>query len=240
MILSDFLKAVGQLGDRRFRRVLWLGLALTLALLFGFYAVFLYGIQWITPDTVTIPVIGEVTWVDDLLSWGSILLMLLLSFFLMIPVASAFTGLFLEDVAQAVEDRHYPGLPPALKIPWTDVLTDTLSFLGLLIVVNIVAFVVALFFAPFSPFIFYGVNGFLLGREYFQVAAMRRIGRQGAREAFRGNVGQIWLAGGLMALPLSVPVLNLIVPILGAATFTHLFHRVQGNSRARTSPDRRP
>ncbi|MAQ84773.1 MAG: hypothetical protein CMH12_16230 [Maritimibacter sp.] len=239
MILSDFLKAVGQLGDRRFRRVLWLGLALTLALLFGFYAVFLYGIQWVTPDTVTIPFVGEVTWVDDLLSWGSILLMLVLSFFLMVPVASAFTGLFLEDVAQAVEDRHYPALPPARNIPWTEALTDTLNFLVLLIVVNVVAFVVALFFAPFAPFIFYGVNGFLLGREYFQVAAMRRIGRQGARAAFRANVGQIWLAGGLMAVPLSVPLLNLIVPILGAATFTHLFHRVQGSSRARTSPDHR-
>ena len=30
----------------------------------------------------------------------------------------------------------------------------------------------------------------------------------------------------LMALPLSIPLVNLVIPILGAATFTHLFHRL--------------
>ncbi|WP_172296704.1 EI24 domain-containing protein [Pseudoruegeria sp. HB172150] len=226
MIVADFLKALGQFGDPRFQRVFWLGLGLTIALLFGVYAVFLWVIQWLTPDTITIPWIGEVTWVDDLLSFGSIALMLLLSFFLMVPVASAFTGIFLEDVAEAVEDRHYSHLPEVPRLPWSEIVADTLGFLALLIAVNAGALIVGLFVPPFMPFIFYGVNGFLLGREYFQIAAMRRLGRQGAKESFRANIGQIWLAGMLMAVPLSVPVLNLIVPVLGAATFTHLFHRL--------------
>jgi len=29
-----------------------------------------------------------------------------------------------------------------------------------------------------------------------------------------------------MAVPLTFPLINLIIPILGAATFTHLFHRL--------------
>jgi uncharacterized protein involved in cysteine biosynthesis len=238
VILADFLRALSQLGDRRFRRVLWLGLALTVALLFGVYALFLGLVNWMTPDTVVMPVIGEVTWVDDLLSFGSIALMLGLSVFLMVPVASAFTGIFLEDVAQAVEDRHYPDLPPAPRLPWTEVLADTLSFLALLVLANGIAFVMALFFVPAAPFIFYGTNGLLLGREYFQLAAMRRLGRAGSREAFRRNLPSIWMAGTLMAVPLSVPLLNLVVPILGAATFTHLFHRTQGNRPVRTGRNR--
>ncbi len=226
MIFGDFLKALGQLGDPRFRRVLWLGLGLSVALLFAVYAMFLGLLNWMAPDTVLLPYFGEITWVDDLLSFASIMLMLVMSVFLMMPVASLFTGLFLEDVAAAVEERHYPSLPPVPRIPWRDVLADTLSFFGLLIVTNIAAFVLSVFFVPFAPFIFYGVNGFLLGREYFQIAAMRRLGREGARALWRDNVVVIWIAGLLMALPLSVPLLNLIVPILGAATFTHLFHRI--------------
>jgi hypothetical protein len=29
-----------------------------------------------------------------------------------------------------------------------------------------------------------------------------------------------------MAAPLSIPVVNLLVPVLGVATFTHIFHRL--------------
>lgn len=231
MILGDFFAALRQLGDPRFRRVLWLGLALTVILLFAVYALFAGFIAWIVPDAVTIPVIGEITWIDDFLSFASILMMIALSVFLMVPVASAFTSLFLEDVAQAVEDRHYPGLPPATSVDFASGLVDSLNFLGLLIVGNLLALAVYLGFPPAAPFIFWSLNGFLLGREYFQLVAARRIGRAAAKVAFRRNLGQIWLAGGLMAVPLTVPLINLLIPILGAATFTHLFHRLESAPR---------
>ena len=226
MILTDFSKALSQLFDPRFLRVLLFGLALTVALLFGIYAGFLWLIDLFAPETLTIPFVGEVSGVKDLLGWGSVALMLLLSLFLMIPVASAFTGLFLEDVAKAVEARYYPSLPPAPRIPIGENLMDSLNFLGLLIAANVLALLVYSIFSPIAPLIFWALNGYLLGREYFQIAAMRRLGRQGAKELRQRHSGEIWLAGVLMALPLTVPLLNLLVPVLGAATFTHLFHRL--------------
>lgn len=226
MILGSFLAALGQLGDRRFRRVLALGVALAFALLVAVYAGFLWLIQSWTPETVEIPLVGPVGGLDTLLSWGSALFMLGLSVFLMMPVASLFTGLFLEDVAQAVEDRHYPDLPPVPRLPWDDALVDSANFFALLLGVNAVAVLLYAFAGPFIPVVFWAVNGFLLGREYFTLAAMRRLGRQGARELRRRHPWRIWAAGTLMAAPLSVPVVNLLIPVLGAATFTHLFHRL--------------
>ena len=227
MIFSSFLKSVAQMGDPRFRRVLFLGVALTVALLAGFYALFLTVMNEAIDGTLVLPVIGEVTWLGDLLGWGSLFLMLFLSMFLMVPVASAITSLFLDEVASAVEAKHYAHLPPAKATPLYESLRDTLNFLGILIGANILA--IALYaLLPFAAiFIFWGLNGFLLGREYFQIAAMRRLGREGAKQARKENFGLIWLAGCLMALPLTVPLLNLFIPILGAATFTHLFHRTQ-------------
>ena len=224
MIFQSFLLALGQIGDPRFRRVLWLGIVLTLALLVGATAGFAWLIQWLAGDEVWIPVLGEVTWVGDLLSIGSVFLMFFLSTFLMVPVASAITSMFLDDVAQAVEDRHYPSLPPVPRLPFFDALRDTLNFLGVIIGANLLAFVLYALFAPAAPFIFFGLNGFLLGREYFTLAAMRRLGRAGARDLRKRHRATIWAAGILMALPLVVPVLNLVIPILGAATFTHIFH----------------
>ena len=232
MIFNDFAKAIAQLTDPRFRRVLWLGLGLTLALLFGAYAVVLWIVSLFAPETVSLPWIGEVTWVNDLISGASILLLMVLSVFLMVPVASAFTSMFLDDVAQAVEDRYYPTLPPVQPIDWLDGLTDALRFLGLIVAANLLALIVYAFMAvtvvlaPFTPLVFWSLNGYLLGREYFQLVALRRMDRSAARALFHRHSGAIWLAGVLMAMPLSVPIVNLLVPIVGAATFTHLFHRL--------------
>lgn len=228
MIFSSFVKSLSQLDDPRFRRVLLLGIGLTLALLFGAYAGLLWLIEWLTGETTELPLVGEVTWVGDLLSWGSLLFMVVLSAFLMIPVASAITSMFLDEVAQAVEDRHYPHLPPADHVPFGESVRDTLNFLGVLIAANLLAFILYAFFPFMAPFIFWGLNGFLLGREYFTLAAMRRVGRAGAKDLRRRHLGTIWIAGVLMAMPLSIPLVNLLIPILGAATFTHIFHALNG------------
>lgn len=224
MIFSSFAKALSQLSDPRFLRVVLFGIALAVALLIGVYAGFLWLIETFSPGTVEIPLIGPVGGLDTLLGWGSALLMLGLSVFLMMPVASAFSGLFLEDVASAVEDRHYPGLPPVARISLLDNLIDTANFMGLLIAVNVVALLLYAVSGPFIPLVFWGLNGLLLGREYFTLTATRRIGRTAARALRRQHWGKIWIAGTLMAAPLSIPLINLIIPVLGVATFTHLFH----------------
>lgn len=224
MILSSFLSALGQIGDPRFRKVLFLGVGLTFALLVAVYAGFLMLINATMGPEQTMPVLGEVRWLDDLLSVSSFIFMIILSVFLMIPVASAITSMFLDEVAQAVEDKHYPYLPPAPKVPFADALVDTVSFLAVLIVANLFAFILYAFFTFLGPLIFWGLNGYLLGREYFTLAAMRRIGRPAAKELRKQHAGKVWLAGILMAMPLSIPLLNLFIPILGAATFTHIFH----------------
>jgi uncharacterized protein involved in cysteine biosynthesis len=227
-MVNDFLKALGQLGDPRFARVLFIGLGLTLGLLFVVTALLVTVVGWFAPDVVTIPVVGwEVTWLDTALSWAIVPLMLLLSVFLMVPVASAFTSIFLDDVADAVEDRYFPDLPQAPRASLSDSLLDGAKFLGVIVAANLGALVLYVLFPPAAPVIFLLLNGYLLGREYFTLVAMRRLGRAGARAARARHGAQIWAAGTLMAVPLTVPVLNLLVPILGAATFTHLFHRLE-------------
>jgi uncharacterized protein involved in cysteine biosynthesis len=226
MIFASFFKALGQIGDPRFRRVMGLGVLLALALLAAVYAGFLVLINSFVPGTIDLIFVGPITGIDALLGWGSLFLMLGLSVFLMVPVASAFSGLFLEEIADAVEDRHYPGLPPVTPVRLGDSLVDSLNFLGLVIAANVLALVLYIFAGPFIPVVFWAVNGWLLGREYFTLVATRRLGREGAKALRAQNSGRIWLAGILMAAPLSVPLVNLVIPVLGVATFTHLFHRM--------------
>jgi uncharacterized protein involved in cysteine biosynthesis len=230
-IFKAFSLALGQLSDPRFRRVLLTGVGLALVLLIGAAAGFVWLIDWMTGEDNWLPILGEVSWLDDLFSWGAAFLLLFLSVFLMIPVASAITSMFLDDVADAVEAEHYPHLAPATRVPFGDAVRDTVNFMGVLIGVNMLALVLYVLFAPLAPLIFWTMNGFLLGREYFTLAAIRRVGRIEAKKLRRRHMGTIWAAGVLMAMPLSIPVLNLVIPILGAATFTHLFHLLVSDRR---------
>jgi CysZ protein len=224
LILSGFVKALRQLGDRRLSRVLWWGIGLALILL----ALASAGVQalllWWAGDGVTLPWIGEVTWIATLAGWSGPVVMILLSVVLMVPVASAMTGLFLDRVADAVEARHYPQAGAGQDVPLLESLGDSVGFLGVMILANIVALVLYLIFSPVALFIFWGLNGYLLGREYFTLVAIRHLGRDGAARMRKRHGGTVWLAGVLMAMPLSLPLVNLAVPVLGAATFTHLFH----------------
>jgi len=225
MIFDAFFKALRQMSDPRFQRVLVIGVGVTVALLAGAT----WGVQLMLPDIITLPLFGELEWVSSLLSGFVLISMIGMSMFLMVPVASLFTGLFLDQVADAVEAKHYADLPPADKIGFGDALIDSLKFFGLLIVVNILAIVIYFLSTLLAPVIFWIVNGVLLGREYFQLVAMRRLGRKGANALRKKHRPVIWLAGFLMAVPLSVPIVNLFIPVLGVAVFTHMFHALNKN-----------
>lgn len=231
LILSDFLRALGQVGDPRFRSVLLRGIGLTVLLLLALYALTVTFVAWVFPDTVSLPFLGQVGYLQSIASGVSLLAVMALSVFLMVPVASAFTGLFLDEVADAVEDRYYPQLATAPRAPFLDGVRDAARFFGVVVLANILAFALYTVFPPFSPFIFYGLNGYLLGREYFQMAAIRRLPEPEAKALRRRHALEIWAAGCLMAVPLTIPLVNLAVPILGAATFTHIYHRFTGGQR---------
>ncbi len=225
-LIVDFGRALGQMGDPRFSRVLLQAVLVTLAGLALVFWVAMLSLGWLLPETVTLPWIGTVGFVDNLVSWAAVGVMLALSVVLMVPVAAGVVGFFLDEVAAAVEARHYPNLPPLFALGLSQQVADSLRFMALVIAVNIGALLVYVIAPPLAPVVFVLVNGFLLGREYFQLVAMRRLGPEGARALARRHFWRLWLGGTLMAAPLTVPLLNLVIPILGVAVFTHQYHRL--------------
>jgi CysZ protein len=224
--VADLFRALGQLGDPRFLRVTLRALALTIvALALVTWAVAL-GVGWLVPDSVDLPWLGETGLVDSLASWAAVGLMLGFSVVLMVPTAAAVVGFFLEDVVEAVEARHYPMAPPAHPPGLARQTADALRFFGLVVVANLLALVIYLAVPPLAPFVFWLVNGYLLGREYFTMVAARRLPPSAASDLARRNLWRIWAAGTAMAVPMSVPLLNLVVPVIGVAVFTHQFHRL--------------
>ena len=227
MILSDFLKSVAQFDDPKFRRVLWRGMGLTIALLIAACLLVNFGINQLLSSAWAANMIGDQSWLGALINVGGVLFTIALSIWLMVPVTSAIIALFLDEVAQAVEARHYPHLPKQTATKLQDQILVGIRFLGILLLANIGALILSMIVPPLAPFVFWATNGYLMGREYFQMAAMRRMPRAQAQELFQRHQGSIWTAGILMAIPMSIPLVGLFFPILGAATFTHQFERLR-------------
>ncbi|QDL93671.1 hypothetical protein FDP22_09685 [Paroceanicella profunda] len=226
-MVGDFFRALSQLADSRFSFVLVKSLALTVVLLVASY----FGVGWLgsllPAWDVSVPLLGDIS-LSMVATGFAVVTLMLASAFLMFPIASMFVGFFLDDIVEAVEEQHYPQLHEITPQPMLEAVLDALRFLGIMIVANLIALVFYVFSGPLAPLIFWLVNGYLLGREYFQMIAVRRMPSAEAETLRKRHFGQIWMAGTLMAVPLSIPILNLVIPILGVATFTHLYHRLTG------------
>ena len=227
MILSDFLKSVAQFDDPKFRRVLSRGMGLTIVLLIAACLLVNFGINQLLSSAWAANLIGNQSWLGALINVGGVLFTIALSIWLMVPVTSAIIALFLDEVAQAVEARHYPHLPKQTATKLQDQILVGIRFLGILLLANIGALILSMIVPPLAPFVFWATNGYLMGREYFQMAAMRRMPRAQAQELYQRHQGSIWTAGILIAIPMSIPLVGLFIPILGAATFTHQFERLR-------------
>jgi uncharacterized protein involved in cysteine biosynthesis len=213
-LIGAFAKAVGQFGDPAIRRIVWISIGISLGV---------FVVLWIVAGfLLTSNAFFEVPWQETAADVGGWLLTLLITWLFFPAVVSGSIGLLLDRVANAVERRHYPRLPPVRDAPATEVIVTTVKFLAILIFLNLVV-LVFLAFPPVFPFVFYAVNGYLLGREYFELVALRRVDAA-ELESLRGKFrGRMFLAGLVTAFLLTVPFVNLVAPIIGTAAMVHLF-----------------
>lgn len=231
-MLEAIAKALAQVFDPRFLGILVRSLLLTVGLLAVLIAVAIWALGFLPEVTFTLPFTDlSVTFFDELAAGLSIGLILVLSAFLMFPVAAIFVGFFLDEVADAVEARHFPHLPPARRQGCGEMLRNGFSFALVLILANAAALIIYLLSTALAPFIFWIVNGFLLGREYFELVALRRMTPLEAKAFRRKHLIGVWTMGALLAFPLSIPIVNLVAPLVGVAAFVHLYHAKAASTR---------
>lgn len=225
MVLRALILAWGDLLRPRIFSVVALGVALTLVLFVVLQALVIWAIQAFAPQTLTLPWVGPVN-IGTALSWGSLILFPIMSIFLMAPVAAGFSGLFAERVADVVEQVHYPAAK-GLPVDFWEGLWESLAVIAAVIAVTLVTLMLTPFLGPLASILFYLGNGWLLGREFFQMAARRHLHAPQATALRKAKATQATALGVLIALLLTVPILNILVPVLAAASFTHLFHLVR-------------
>ena len=216
-MIRAFELAIRQLSDPKLRGVIWQSLLLSLVLQAALVVLAWYSLQSFATF--------KWGWLTDIVHWlggGALSVLTLLLF----PACFGIViSIFLEKIADIVESKHYPELGPARGIPiWTGIWSG-LVFLFTMLAVNLLMlpfYIIALFVAGLGVLLFYAVNGWLAGREYYEQVALRRMDRPEVKAWRKENAGTLWLAGAITVFIGTIPIVNLIAPVVGVAAMVHI------------------
>ena len=144
----------------------------------------------------------------------------------LMPAVSSFVGsFFVDDIAEEVERAHYGHEPPGAPVALTRSMLEGAKTAGLAVLVYLVA-LPFLLVAGLGVVIFFLATAFLLSREYFELAAMRFRPPADAKALRRAHRGTVFAAGLLIALFVSIPIVNLATPLFGMALMVHVHKRI--------------
>ncbi len=220
-MLQDLVRAFALLRDSRVRGVLWLGIGLALATLLALFLGVEALVSWASNTGWR--------WLDRTFQVLGGLGTAIVAWFLFPSIVVAVSSIFLERVVDATEDRHYPQLPPSRPLPLTQTVPAALKLLGTSLLLNLVA--LPAYFVPLLNLpVWLALNGYLVGREYAELVASRRLAPDMAARIRRDHRVMFWLAGIVIAFLLAVPLLNLVAPVVGAAFMTMRYQRYCGEA----------
>jgi CysZ protein len=222
MLIRSVFAAAREVFSPALRRILWKSIGLTLALLvlvgFGLVRLVEYFIEnhSVSADY---PILDSIAL---FLTGAGIIFGL---FYLLPAVSAIVAGYFLDDVAEVVERQDYPADTPGQALPFGRSILYGLRFAGLSLLVNLAALFL-LFIPGINIGAFFAANAYLLGREYFELAAGRFWSAEEVARLRAENRGTVLAAGAVLAGLVLVPVLNLVTPIFGAVMMVHLHKKL--------------
>lgn len=215
-------KALNQLFTPPFRSVLFKSLGMTVALL----VLAIIGLETLFGSLVTLP-----GWLETTLQILGGLGLVIGSVFLVGPITSLIASLYLDAIAEEVEKTYYPADLPGRELPVVKSMWLAAKFFLVVVIVNIVALFLLL--VPGVNIVaFYVANGYLLGREYFELAAFRHMPLEEARRLRQQNGMRVFLSGLVIAVLVSIPIVNLLTPLFATAFMVHTFKDVASRAPA--------
>lgn len=224
-MIKALVRAVSQLSDPAVSRVVWRSVV---GAILGFLT--MAGLVWVLLFQTRLT---DYPWLDNTIDVLGGLAVFGLAYLFFPAVVVAISSLLLERVAEAVERRYYPGLPPAHgQSLWTEIF-GALRFVAVVVALNLL--VLPAYLIPgVNLMIFYVLNGYLLSREYFELVALRRMTPQSARIMRKAHTAKLFAAGVIVAFFSTIPLVNLLVPVVATAFMVHIFQGLTGNLQRTT------
>lgn len=225
-MFSGLFLAVEQLGDPRIRSVVIRAVIFSAVIFIALVA----GISWALSGTS----LFGIAWLDKGVAYLGGSAAFVIGLFIFPALTGLIISCMLEEIARAVEARHFPDLPDAREEPIMQMVSNAARFSVKTIVLNVLVFIlvvpvllITIVLIPLIPFVFYALNGYLLGQDYFEFAALRRLEPAAGRALRRQHKSRVFICGTVIAVLMTVPFLNWLMPIVAAAYMVHVFEHAR-------------
>jgi uncharacterized protein involved in cysteine biosynthesis len=231
-MLNAAAKAIVQMFSPALRAVLWKSIALSLALIIGVAVVLYRLIVWLVGTggaSVETTFGPHAHWPVEALAWllsiAAGLSIVVGSVMLMPAVTALVASIFADQIAEEVERTNYPADPPGTALSLWRAGYEGIKTALLAIIVYVCA-APFLLFAGLGAVIFFLATAWLLGREYFELAAMRFRPPAEARALRKQNAATVYVGGLLIAAFVSIPIVNLATPLFAMGLMVHVHKRL--------------
>jgi CysZ protein len=244
-MIDAAVKAISQMLSPPMRSILWRSIGLALVLI----TVLAVGLQrllsWFATsgegwaETMLGPgwhtSLNALAWVVSIAAGLGVVLG---GIFLMPAISSLVASFFVDDVGDLVEREYYPAEEPGTALPFSIAMIEGIKTALLTIVVYLVA-LPFVFVAGAGFLVFFIATAWLLGKQYFELAAMRFRPPAEAKLMRKDNAATVFTAGALIAAFVSIPIVNLATPLFGMALMVHMHKRLSGPRPELIAPTRR-
>ena len=221
-VISSFFKTFQQIKDPKIIK------ALTFATLLTFLSILLAVTLGVTLLDYFLDLFSETLqswlgqgegWFRGMAQFMGGTLILIISYFFFAGIHGAFVGIFIDDILDAIRQKHYPDISWENAPSLLSSLSFSLRILALTFFLNLIAsplFILGWFIPPIGLTMQILLNGYLLGKEYGQLVEFR-ISKQASLNTtpkyFRNGIiaSSIWI----------IPFLNLLAPILLTGSVLH-------------------
>ncbi len=205
----------------------------------GLLVAFVISAMLIDTSNLRINLFGyEINFLESVAFWvalGSVFVVLTV---LWMPIVALATSCFLERIADAAERRYFPDLGPPLPVSFGSAMRSGLRISVLTGGIAVLLLLGTPFLGPAAPLLGAGATGYVLGREYHDIVAMRRLQPVEIAASWQRNRGGHWVAGFIASLAMLVPILNLFAPVYGVAFAAISFHDPDGTGQPKTAEGR--
>jgi CysZ protein len=244
-MLDAAIKALSQILSPPMRSILWRSIGLALALI----VVLAIGLQrllsWLATsgmdwaETTLGPgfhtPLNVLAWVISIAAGFGVVFG---AVFLMPAITSLVASVFVDEAADHVEREYYPAERPGQALPLGVAVIEGVKTALLTVLVYLIA-LPFVFFAGAGFIGFFIATAWLLGREYFELAAMRFRPPAEAKAMRKQHAATIFTGGLVIAAFVSIPIVNLATPLFGMAFMVHLHKRLSGPRPELIEPKRK-
>ncbi len=222
-MLTDLKGAVKDVFSKQIRGLIFFTAITALLVFIILFCLFAFGMTYFE--------LADSPKLEKVIELFGFIVFFVMSLMLFPSVVTFASGFFIDSVVDRTAKKNNITLLRNVPLSESLSLSGVVAFKGIALSVLMIPVTLMAGLIPFVNLVpvvlYYGLNGRLLAKEYFFAVALRYMPKKKADEMFN-QFGAYWSKGGIIiAILMTIPIINVISPLIAMAFMQRLFFKKQ-------------